>query len=285
MSAAPLVSVVMNCYNGEQYLEEAIASVLAQTYENWELIFWDNQSTDASAQIATGANDPRVRYFRAPEHTELGEARRQALEHARGEWIGFLDTDDVWMPNRLQVQLEAWGDSPQRDQIGLIYGRVIVFGSAVRGEAHDYFNNFAEIQNSLPGGKILRDLLFQGNFVPMPSVLIRTEAYHHCGGFSSLYTHAPDYDMWCRIAGDYDAQPIDQFLARYRWHETNASHARWQEDLTEQIAILSHYLNQFPELDLRIRALRRLLRLRRLQRRFPFLYSILSKLYRIARAA
>ena len=71
---APLVSVVMNCYNGERYLREAIESVCAQTHQNWEIVFWDNGSTDRSASIAQGHGD-RVRYFRAAQTTPLGAAR------------------------------------------------------------------------------------------------------------------------------------------------------------------------------------------------------------------
>ena len=90
----PLVSILMNCFNGEKYLKQAIDSVLAQTYRNWEIIFWDNQSTDGSAEIFTSYRDSRLKYFYAPEHTRLYEARNCALEKAEGELIAFLDL--VW---------------------------------------------------------------------------------------------------------------------------------------------------------------------------------------------
>ena len=80
MTEQPLVSVIMNCFNGEKYLREAIDSVQAQTYENWELIFWDNQSTDVSAGIVKSFDDPRIYYFYAPKHTHLYEARNYAIE-------------------------------------------------------------------------------------------------------------------------------------------------------------------------------------------------------------
>nr|MCH9813328.1 glycosyltransferase [Campylobacterota bacterium] len=74
----PLVSVVINCYNSDTYLKEAIESVFNQTYQNWEIIFWDNQSTDRSAEIIKSYNDNRIKYFYAPVHTPLGEARNLA---------------------------------------------------------------------------------------------------------------------------------------------------------------------------------------------------------------
>lgn len=101
----PRVSVVMNCYNGERYLREAIDSVYAQDFTDWEIIFWDNGSKDASGSIARSYDDGRLRYFRAATTTTLGAARALAMAEARGEWVGFLDVDDFWFPNRLSRQL------------------------------------------------------------------------------------------------------------------------------------------------------------------------------------
>ncbi|HEY2399610.1 MAG TPA: glycosyltransferase family 2 protein, partial [Steroidobacteraceae bacterium] len=103
----PEVTVIMNCYNGERYLREAIDSVFAQTFADWEIIFWDNASTDGSADIARSYTDPRMRYFRGERNVPLGEARKLALAQARGEWIGFLDTDDLWYPQKLARQIGA----------------------------------------------------------------------------------------------------------------------------------------------------------------------------------
>ena len=106
MTEKPLVSVIINCYNGEKYLREAIDSVIAQTYENWELVFWDNQSTDSTCSIVESYKDPRIHYFYAPKHTPLGEARNLAVEKANGEYINFLDADDVWSANKLAEQVK-----------------------------------------------------------------------------------------------------------------------------------------------------------------------------------
>ena len=102
MVEQPLVNVIMNCFNGEKYLREAIDSVKAQTYQNWELIFWDNQSTDDSAKIVQSYNDPRINYFYAPNHTLLYEARNYAVEKSLGQFIAFLDVDDYWDENKLE---------------------------------------------------------------------------------------------------------------------------------------------------------------------------------------
>jgi len=101
----PLVSVILNCYNGEKYLKEAIDSVYSQTYKNWEIIFWDNVSTDSSAEIAR-AYDSKLKYFCAKEHVPLGHARKLALEHAKGDYISFIDADDIWLPEKLEIQIK-----------------------------------------------------------------------------------------------------------------------------------------------------------------------------------
>ena len=100
--STPRVSVLMNCFNGARYLRPALESVCDQTVSDWELLFWDNQSTDESASIVGEYRDARIRYLPAPMHTNLGEARRQACAFARGEWVGILDTDDLWLPKKLE---------------------------------------------------------------------------------------------------------------------------------------------------------------------------------------
>ena len=96
----PLVSVIMNCHNGERFLREAIDSVYAQTYSNWEIIFWDNVSTDDSSSIAQ-SYDNRLRYYLSEGFTSLGMARELAVQKSNGEYVAFLDCDDLWLPEKL----------------------------------------------------------------------------------------------------------------------------------------------------------------------------------------
>ena len=91
----PLVSIVMNCFNGERFLKEAIDSIYNQTYENWEIIFWDNSSSDNSALIAK-SYDQKLKYFRSDKTTLLGVARDMAIKKAHGKFVAFLDTDDLY---------------------------------------------------------------------------------------------------------------------------------------------------------------------------------------------
>ena len=105
----PLVSVVINCYNGGQFLREAIESIYAQSYKNWEIVFWDNASTDNSATIAQ-SYDERLKYFYSKNNTCLGEARVNAIEKTTGEYVAFLDCDDLWEKDKLLKQVELFSE-------------------------------------------------------------------------------------------------------------------------------------------------------------------------------
>ena len=119
VSKKPLVSVIINCFNGEKYLREALDSVITQTYKNWEIIFWDNQSTDKSAEIFKSYKDSRLKYYCASSHAAiLYEARNYALKKTNGDFIAFLDVDDWWLPNKLEKQIPLFDDS----DVGVVYG-------------------------------------------------------------------------------------------------------------------------------------------------------------------
>ena len=91
----------MNCHNGEKYLKQGIESIFNQSYKNWELIFFDNQSTDNSAKILKSYKDSRIKYFKAKNFKNLGESRQRAYQKCKGDLIAFLDTDDIWFKKKL----------------------------------------------------------------------------------------------------------------------------------------------------------------------------------------
>ena len=137
MTSTPQVSVIMNVRNGAANLSEAIESVLAQTFSDWELIFWDDRSTDDSARIAAGYEDARIRYFLSPEDAPLGRVRDMAIRQAQGEWLAFLDQDDLWMPDKLEKQMAL---ARMDCQVGIVYGRTLTFST--RGFERDYDHRY-----------------------------------------------------------------------------------------------------------------------------------------------
>jgi glycosyltransferase involved in cell wall biosynthesis len=105
---AKKISIIMNCYNGEKYLHESLNSVINQNFENWELIFFDNCSTDKSKVICKEFKDKRIKYFRSTKKIKLGLARKIALSKIKGDFLVFLDVDDIWNKNKLSKQIKCF---------------------------------------------------------------------------------------------------------------------------------------------------------------------------------
>src|SRR5438445_5087534 len=110
----PAVSVIMNCLNGAPYLTEALQSVFAQTFTDWEVIFWDDASTDCSAAIARSFGE-KVRYFKGPGGQPLGASRNLAFGQAEGRYLAILDTDDTWEASKLMRQVAFLEKHPEID--------------------------------------------------------------------------------------------------------------------------------------------------------------------------
>ena len=102
----PKVSILMNCRNGEKYVKFAINSILAQTYENWELVFFDNYSTDKTKNIVNSFSDNRIKYFYSKKNLTLGQARKSAETYLNGDFIAILDSDDLWNKDKLSIQIK-----------------------------------------------------------------------------------------------------------------------------------------------------------------------------------
>jgi glycosyltransferase involved in cell wall biosynthesis len=236
----PLVSVIINCYNGELYLEEAIDSVLNQTYKNWEIIFWDNKSIDSSAKIVKNYTDKRIKYYKSSTHTSLGKARNKSINYASGEWCAFLDCDDLWTSEKLQKQI----DIANNNNVGLIYGRMSVFS-----KNNNYSSNWSNrmiknknnLTNSLPEGEIF-DKLLQHNFIPLLTAIFRRDLFSQIGGISEHMEIAEDYDLFVKLSRLTRACVVREVVAYYRVHENNLSIGRQEQDFSETIEIVSRYL-------------------------------------------
>ena len=103
----PLVSIIMPCYNAERYIAQSIESVLAQTYQNWELLITDDCSTDKSVEIISkySKNDDRISVIVPDEHQGIARTRNMSISRARGRFVAFLDSDDIWYPEKLEKQV------------------------------------------------------------------------------------------------------------------------------------------------------------------------------------
>jgi glycosyltransferase involved in cell wall biosynthesis len=245
LSNTPLVSVIINCFNGAQYLSEAIESVLAQTYQNWEIIFWDNHSTDDSSKIFLGYEDPRLNYYLAPNFTNLGLARHLAVEKAKGLWIGFLDCDDLWLPNKLMEQISLINAG--LDDVGIVYGQFLVINSSDRFGLASYWEKRLDKFKSktslitLPEGDVFKKLL-KFNFIPLVTAIFTKEAYESVGGLSTELDQAEDYDLFLKIAAHKKIRAVQKVVALYRVHGLNTSINNEEKGLIESIKIINKYL-------------------------------------------
>jgi glycosyltransferase involved in cell wall biosynthesis len=211
----PLVSVIINVRNGAQFLREAIDSVLAQTFAEWELVLWDDCSTDNSANIIAGYRDPRIHYYLSPDDTPLGEARNRAIAHATGEWLAFLDQDDIWLPRKLEKQLALIAPD-----VAIIYGRTVLFDSQ-HGNLRDY--DHAHEFSALPEGDIFSQLFSHACFIAMSSVMLRAAALAEIGEIPPSIRVVPDYYLYVALARNYKARALQEVVCRYRVHSGSMS--------------------------------------------------------------
>ena len=228
----PQVSVIMNVRNGAPTLREAIDSVLAQRFADWELIVWDDRSTDASAAIVSAYKDARIRYLLSPDDTPLGKARCDAIEHASGEWLAFLDQDDVWLPNKLQKQL-ALAD----EGVALIYGRTIRFYPRGRERDYDQAHEYA----LLPEGDIFTQLFTKSCFIAMSSAVFRRSAVEAVGGIPEEVRIIPDYYLYVAVARQYSTRAVQEPVCRYRMHPGSMSQVTAREMHKEALWLIDKW--------------------------------------------
>src|SRR5271157_3129712 len=242
----PLVSIIMNIRNGAAFLRQAIDSVMAQTFGGWELVVWDDCSTDNSATIVAEYRDPRVRYFLSPEETSLGKARNHAIRQATGEWLAFLDQDDLWTPTKLEKQMAL-----ANAHAGIIYGRAVLFWPSGRKREYDQAHEFT----LLPEGDIFSELFRSACFIAMSSAMLRRSAVEEVGGIPEYIEMAPDYYLYIAIARRYPARAVQEVVCWYRMHGSNMGLRNRRE--VHQEALLM--IDQWAEcLDPRIAAYRRM---------------------------
>ena len=209
-----LVSVIMNCYNGEKYLRESLDSLIKQTYNNWELIFWDNVSSDNSKKILLSYIDSRINYFQSDKHGTLGDGRSQAILKAKGDFIAFLDSDDIWYPNRLSECISEFNKSKE---ICLVYSNTIFFSKKNKRIL------YSSIQ---PSGDITEKLLVNYN-LSLESVTIRKKFLDKLQiKFDNKFSHIADFDLFVRISTKGKSNYLNKVLCGWRMHSENDSFKR-----------------------------------------------------------
>ena len=212
----------MNCYNGEVFLHECIKSVIAQNYENWEIIFWDNKSKDKSAEIFKSYNDKRFKYFYAKEHTSLYKARNLAIKESNGELLAFIDTDDLWEKNKLELQVPLFGDS----KITLVYSNLWIIKNNL--EIKKKF-----IKRSSPSGFIYEKLLDEYNVGIITAVFRKNIVEGLFKIFDERFSVIGDFDFFLKLSKKHYFHYIDTPLAYYRILDKNFSSIYKDKEMEE----------------------------------------------------
>jgi glycosyltransferase involved in cell wall biosynthesis len=234
----PKLSVVIPAYNHEKYVGEAIQSVLDQTFQDFELIIINDGSRDNTETEVLKFKDERIRYF-SQENRGLSAALNRGIELSRGEYFNFLPSDDAFLPEKLEVQLDTFEES---EDIGVVFSYPLIVdgeGKEVKDDPIvDWFTvPFETKEQIFPA-------LFERDFLSAPSALMRMECFQRVGFFDESLKTAQDYDMWMRILKYYDLKLIKRPLLKYRWHGANLTYqATSKTELERAKVLLKAYKN------------------------------------------
>ncbi len=185
----PLISVVLPTYNRAHLLPRAIDSVLTQTYRNLELIVADDASTDHTAEVVKAIPDTRVRYLRCPRNGGPGYARNRGIEQARGDYIAFQDSDDVWLPEKLAWQLRALQEAPPQTGMVCVAYSVRFAGGGEKQVGSDVDPERCDIEHLLLAGF---------TYIP-PTWLLRRQCLVDAGLFDEQLPNREDWELVFRI--------------------------------------------------------------------------------------
>lgn len=226
-SRNPRVSVIINCFNGEKFVKTAVESVFAQTFNDWEIIFWDNASTDKTGEI-TQSYGEKLRYFRSESTIPLGLARNEAIAQAHGDLIAFLDVDDLWKPEKLERQTALFDANPS---VALAYSDCIyVYSDGSTSRAGKFYEFYR--------GDVFRKMLMD-NCIVLSTAIAKRDVVLECGCFPPLQI-VEEYALFLEIARKYEVDFVDEPLAEYLYHENNGSR-KIELNLQEVSQVLSSW--------------------------------------------
>jgi glycosyltransferase involved in cell wall biosynthesis len=209
MQKYPLVSVIINCHNGEKYLDKAIKSVLDQDYKYWEIIFFDNNSKDKSNLILKKYKDKRIKYFKSKKTYSLYKAKNLAIAKSKGELISFLDVDDWWLQSKLSKQVKVF----QKDStVEVIYSNIYLYNEKKKTQK-------IYIKKKLNYGKLTQKLVNKFE-MPILSTIIKRNIFNQIK-FDNRYTIIGDLDFFVRLSLIKNITAIQEPLACYRIHDSN----------------------------------------------------------------
>lgn len=239
---AESVSIILPTYNRAHRVGKAIESVLAQTYTDFELLVIDDGSTDETEQVVTGYMDKRVHYYRMGENGGQSKARNCGMQLAQYDYLAFEDSDDLWRPEKLKVQMEAMKSAGQ--DVGMVYHKF----RYDLGEGRGMVLPDENIPVEKKSGGIYKQLLWD-NLVGMPTMLLKKECVNVVGGLDETLKCLEDYDFALRIAQKYKAIFINEIYLDATYSVSGVSGGDTGQYLIASCLLLAKYKEDYLATD------------------------------------
>ncbi len=229
----PTVSVIIHTYNNEKFIVETLESVLNQTYKDYEIIVIDDGSVDSTRNMLLPYMQ-KIKYH-YKENGGIASAKNAGISLSKAEFIAFLDHDDLWVPDKLKMQMECFNENPQA---GLVYAKYTSFrdGKELRTKPEKGYS-----------GWIFKELLAK-SFIQTSTVIVKREYLNAIGPYDESFSLGDEYDMFLRISKKFQCGFINKGLTRYRIHDTNASKNGFLFD-QDFLGVYKKIYNNFTDLD------------------------------------
>lgn len=212
----PFVSVLIASYNHEKFAKEAVESVLNQTYKNFELIIINDCSTDNTKKVIQSIHDPRIKFYSNKTNLGFMKTRNLLLKKAKGELIAFHDTDDVWLPEKLEKQINIMKNDPSISACFTAASIINEHGTIYteQSECDAPLDLYKQQKKSM--SEIAKHFFYKGNFLSHSSVLIKKNIIDKLGDFDVRYLQLQDFDYWCRLVSQYNIYITSDILMYVR---------------------------------------------------------------------
>ena len=240
VSDGPTIDVVICCYNSEKYLNEAIDSVIGQTYKNWHLIIINDGSWDSTEHIIRSYIRSGVPItYHDQENEGFASARQRALELSQNDWIAILDHDDLWYPNKLGIQAETIKEHPN---LGVLFSNSELFS-----EDDDVIRLNLEPNKFRTGimENAFHKLFLHGCYIDSITAVLNRDALMDLGGFNTLYTYVADYDVFIGMAYKYNVYFDNQILSKWRIHSDQSTQTMKSQIVEEHVNLFESVLEGF----------------------------------------
>ena len=240
----PRVSVVMPAYNDERYVAEAIQSVLAQTYQDFELVITDNGSSDGTANVIKSFQDPRIRLLSLAKNRGHCGGMNNSVNAAQGEFLALLNSDDAFYPDKLEKQVKFLDENPH---VGIVFSYAEIIdkdSQAFKGESA--YKGIFDRPNQENRFGWLRNFFLNDNCLCHPSALIRKRCQEDIGLFDERFALLLDLDYWIRMCLKYQIHILPERLTKFRVHESQGSAGKPETHslhYLELSQVLKHYVS------------------------------------------